>query len=233
MESMKDFEKELEESFKYMGDGAHSTDELVAWENLGKLMEEHTDIDVEILDTTRGGAICEVEGIRGFIPISRLSLDRIEAEDLPSWVGKTLSVRVITADMDEDELVLSATERLRELKENALSSKISEMKVGFVLEGEVGTIKDYGAFIDLDNGLSGLCHISQISEQRISHPTKVLKTGDRVRVKIIDIKDNKLSLSIKELEKDEREAEEQNFELPETESVGTSLGDLFKNLKLN
>jgi small subunit ribosomal protein S1 len=98
----------------------------------------------------------------------------------------------------------------------------------------VETIKDYGAFINLGKGLSGLLHVSQIVNRRIKTPSEVLKEGDKVKVKVIAVKDGKLSLSMKALEEDApaEEVEEVTFKLPESKEIGTSLGSLLKGLKL-
>ena len=102
-----------------------------------------------------------------------------------------------------------------------------------VLEGKVETIQPYGAFIDLGDGVSGLLHVSQISEKRIKTPEDVLKVGDTVKVKVIKTEDRKISLSIRALQADEEQAEaEEVYKLPETAPVTTSLGDLLKNIKL-
>ena len=96
------------------------------------------------------------------------------------------------------------------------------------------THQSYGAFVRLDNGLSGLVHISQISNQRIKSADQVLKVDDEVDVKVIGIKDGKISLSIKALIIEAEQAEEEPdevVEIPEAESIGTTLGDLFKNFK--
>ena len=100
-------------------------------------------------------------------------------------------------------------------------------------EGKVESIQPYGAFIDLGDGLSGLVHVSQISDKRIKSPDVVLKVGDTVKVKVIAIKDGKLSLSMKAL-KDvaAEEVREEKVVLPKSEELTTNLGELFKNIKL-
>ena len=95
------------------------------------------------------------------------------------------------------------------------------------MTGTVETLQTYGAFIRLENGLSGLVHVSQICEKRIKTPADVLKTGEEVNVKVIGIKDGKISLSIKVLIEPEEEVVEE-VEIPKSEEIGTSLGDLFK-----
>ena len=130
--------------------------------------------------------------------------------------------------------ILSAREILREKAAEERRAKISNVQVGFVTEGKVESIQPYGAFIDLGDGLSGLVHVSQISDKRIKTPDVVLKVGDTVKVKVIAIKDGKLSLSMKAL-KDvaAEEVREEKVVLPKSEELTTNLGELFKNLKLN
>lgn len=206
---------------------------LLAWDRLTQLKESQETITVKITGVTKGGAIAYVEGIRGFIPASKLSLSYVEEDQLPDWLNKTIEVRVITAEEEDQKLVLSAKEILREMAEKERAKKVSNVEVGLVTEGTVETLQPYGAFVDLGNGLSGLLHISQISQQRIKHPGAVLKEGQKVKVKIIGVKDGKISLSMKALEDvAAKEIEEEVFELPETESASTSLGSLFAKLKL-
>ena len=104
----------------------------------------------------------------------------------------------------------------------------------YLTEGTVESLQPYGAFVNLGNGLSGLVHISQISEKRIKHPSAVLAVGDKVKVKVIAVKDGKLSLSMKALQDvAAQEIEEEVYELPETEEATTTLGSLFANIKLS
>ena len=196
-ESMKDFEKELEESYKVMGDGEKDTDTLLAWEKIKELYAEQATLDVTVSGIVNKGVIALVEGIRGFIPASRLSLSHVD--DLNPWLGRELKVRIITADAENDKLVLSAREILKEQRDAEKKLKVAEIKEGEVLIGKVETIKDYGAFVDLGDGVSGLVHISQISLDRIKHPSVVLKEGQEVQVKVIGNKDGKISLSMKAL----------------------------------
>lgn len=204
---------------------------VLGWERLTQLLESQENIHVKISEAVKSGVVTFVEGIRGFIPASKLSLSYVE--DLDAWVGRDIEVRVITADPEERRLVLSAREILREKAEEERKLKISNVEVGLVTEGKVESLMPYGAFVDLGNGLSGLLHISQISQQRIKHPGAVLKEGQTVKVKIIAVKEDKISLSMKALEDvAAKEIEEEVFEMPKTEAATTSLGSLFKNIKL-
>ncbi|MBR6275206.1 MAG: S1 RNA-binding domain-containing protein [Lachnospiraceae bacterium] len=228
-ETMKDFEQMLEESYSLMGDGVHDTDELLAWRKAEELKASQENITVTVNEIVKGGVVADFEGIRAFIPVSKLSLERVE--DLNPFFGKEIEVRVFEVDMDEDKLILSAKEILKEKREVNKAKKISEVKVGEVFHGTVATIKDYGAFIDLGEGMSGLVHISQISHQRIKHPKVALKEGQEVDVKVIDVKDGKISLSIKALLDNPAEEEtEEEVVIPESKEIGTSLGDLFKGI---
>ncbi len=205
---------------------------VLGWERLRQLLASQENIHVKISEAVKSGVVVYVEGIRGFIPASKLSLDYVE--DLDAWVGRDLEVRVITADQAEGRLVLSAKEILREKAQEERKQMISNVEVGLVTEGTVESLMPYGAFVNLGNGLSGLLHISQISQQRIKHPGAVLKEGQTVKVKIIAVKDDKISLSMKALEDvAAKEIEEEVFEMPETEAATTSLGALFKNIKLS
>ena len=232
-ESMKDYEDLLETSYSLMGDGVHDTDTLLAWRRAEELKESQENITVTVTGVVKGGVVADFEGIRAFIPISKLSLERIETCD--PFLDKEIEVRVFEANMEEDKLILSAREILKERQELSRKKKLSDVKVGQVMHGTVATIKDYGAFIDLGDGMSGLVHISQIAHKRIKHPGVVLKEGQEVDVKVIEIKDGKLSLSIKALleNPEEQEPEADEIVLPVSEEIGTSLGDLLKGIKLD
>lgn len=229
METMKDFENELEASYKVMGDGEKDTDTLIAWEKIRALYEANETLDVTISGIVNKGVIALVEGVRGFIPASRLSLKRID--DLNPWLGKEVRVRIITADAEADKLVLSARELLKEAREEEKRQKIAGIEVGTVMTGKVETLQSYGAFVDLGDGISGMVHVSQIALERIKHPAVVLKEGQEVRVKVIGKKDGKISLSMKALLEKQREDDEVRVEIPKSERIGTSMGDLLKNLK--
>ena len=204
----------------------------VAWKKLQQYLEEKTVLDVKVGGVVKGGVVAYVEGIRGFIPASKLSLSYVE--NLEDWLNKEIQVQVITVEPEKKRLVLSARELLREKAAEERRAKISNVQVGLVTEGKVESIQPYGAFIDLGDGLSGLVHVSQISDKRNKTPDAVLKVGDTVKVKVIAIKDGKLSVSMKAL-KDvaAEEVREEKVVLPKSEELTTNLGELFKYIKLN
>ena len=208
------------------------SDQILSWELLEKYKEEETVLDVKITGIVNSGVIAYVEGIRGFIPASRLSLSYVE--NLEDWLFKSIQVRVITVEKASKKLVLSARELLREKTDEENRVKVSNVEIGLVTEGKVESLQPYGAFVNIGNGLSGLLHISQISQKKIKHPSALLAVNDTIKVKVIDIKDGKLSLSMKALEDvASQDVLEEEIELPQSESITTNLASLFANIKLD
>ena len=207
--------------------------EVLSWDVLEQMKEEKTDVTVKVSEAVNGGAVAYVEGIRGFIPASQLDLNYVE--EPADYVGKTLKVRVITVDQEREKLVLSAKEILKEQQKEEHDHKVAMIVPGTILEGTVESLQTYGAFIDLKDGLSGLVHISQICQKRIKKPSEVLKVGDKVKVKVLNTNDGKISLSIKAVAEEQEASEVEDFDtasFSSNESVGTSLGDLFAKLIL-
>ncbi len=236
-ETMADFEKELNASFVKVDTETVRTGEDVnanslSWEKLKRMLEEETVITGEITEVTKGGAVMVVEGIRGFIPTSRLALTYVEKPD--EYLNKTVSVRVIEADEEQDRLILSARELLREKEEQKRRERLNSFKAGDIVTGEVESVRDYGAFVRLAEGVSGLLHISQISSSRVKSVRAVLKEGDSVTARITKIEDGKISLSKRVLEEEriEKERADEPKEYSDGMEATTSLGSLLKGLKL-
>ena len=226
--SMDDFSKAVDESFDTFKD-----EDQEIWEKMKQYRDEKTVLTVTVDGVVNKGVISNQEGIRCFIPASRLALGHVA--DLNEYLGKEIQVRVTEVDQEKGRVILSAREILREKAEEEKKARIASVAVGTVMDGPVETLQPYGAFVKLENGLSGLVHVSQISHTRIKDPSVVLKVGDEVKVKVIALKDGKLSLSIKALEDDRAAREEdelRNVKLPKSEELTTSLGELFKNIKL-
>ncbi len=208
-----------------------SANQVLAWEKLLQYMKEETQLSVKISGVTNGGAIAYVEDIRGFIPASQLSLEYVE--DVNPWLHKTVNVKVITVDEEKNKLVLSAKAILKEEEKENHNRKVSMIIPGSILEGRVESIMPYGAFINLGEGLSGLVHISQICQKRIKSPAEVLKEGEKVKVKVLNTNDGKISLSMKALEEDMEADTIESFEYEAEGEATTSLGSLFANIKLD
>lgn len=210
--------------------------DVLAWEKLQEMLENETQVTVRIKESVPSGVVAYLEGIRAFIPASQLSTDYVE--DTDKWIGRDVTVQVITVDKEKNRLVLSGKVVARKQQEEERNHRIAMLVPGSVVEGTVESIMPYGAFINLGNGISGLVHISQISQKRIGSVHEVLKEGQKVKAKIINTNDNKVSLSMKALEEiipdDDVQTEEeaQAEEYISNENASTSLGSLLAGLKL-
>ncbi len=208
-------------------------DNILSWAILKDYMEQRKVLKVKIAQEVNSGVITYLEGIRAFIPASQLSLDYVN--DLTSYVGKELDVIVITVDEANDKLVLSGKELEKDKKEGEKKSKISRLQIGLVTKGVVEKIMPYGAFVVFGDGLSGLLHISQISNKRIKSPNEVIKEGEEVTVKITEVKDGKVSLSMKAVAEEahiEDTIEDVPFEYSTGGEAATGLGALLSKIKL-
>ncbi len=164
-------------------------------------LSEGVVVDARISGHNKGGLECEVNRIRGFIPISQVSLVRIE--DLEPYVGTTLQCVVTECNPQRQNLVLSHRAVLEREQQDAKEKLMQELEVGQVREGVVRRLQDFGAFVDL-GGVDGLVHISQLSWDRIRHPSEVLEEGQRVKVRIekIDPATGRIGLSYRDLLED-------------------------------
>lgn len=207
--------------------------DVLAWEKLKQMMEDGTTVNVRIKESVKAGVVAYLEGIRAFIPASQITSAYVENTE--SWVGKEIPVRVITVEEEREKLVLSGKAVALEAEAEERNHKISMIVPGTVMEGTVENLMPYGAFIDLGGGLSGLVHISQICERRIGKPSEVLKVGQKVKAKVLNTNDNKISLSMKALEEEMVDTEEvaDLAAYTNTESTGTSLGSLLAGLKFD
>ena len=233
-ETMEDFAKELEASYKEFDEHRNAYQDQEGpdaekWAELITMMQEKTVVNVKVKEAVKGGLVTYVGEIQGFIPASQISTQYVEK--LEDWVGKHLDVIAITVDPEKKKLVLSGKAVMKEKEEAEKAAKLAAVKVGAVVEGTVDSLKDYGAFVNLEGGLSGLLHVSQISKQRIKHQGVVLQEGQTVTVKITAVKDGKISLSMKALETEEK-VQEEVFDYKETGTAVTGLGALLKGLKL-
>ena len=207
--------------------------EELAWDKLQEAQKTKKVYHVKVAGAVNGGCVAYVEGVRGFIPASKLALEYVE--EPADYLNKELDVQVISVDEGAKRVVQSAKELLLAKVMEEKNKKINKYTVGTVMEGTVEQLKDYGAFVNIGDGITGLVHISQISDRRLKHPSQVLKEGDKVKVKIIKIENNKISLSIREAaELTSREVEEEGpAEYEDNGAAATGLGALLKGFKLN
>ncbi|MEK9160884.1 MAG: S1 RNA-binding domain-containing protein [Patescibacteria group bacterium] len=176
------------------------------WSEAEQAIASQAIYNLEVEEANKGGLILSWQGIKGFLPASQLNKDhypRVPEGDkekifgeLMKLTGKTLAVRIITADPKEAKLIFS--ERVGE-EEAEKANLVDKYQVGDVVDGEVTGAVDFGVFVKVEQGLEGLVHISELDWGLVEDPRVLFKVGDAVRVKVIEIKDGKISLSIKAL----------------------------------
>lgn len=186
------------------------------WDEISRAIDAGESVEVTAYDANRGGLLIELEGIRGFLPVSQLSAEhypRVGSADkdeilqrLNSLVGKPLTVRILDADRKANKLIFSEKEAIKE----GLSQRLEQLKVGDTVKGVVTGVVDYGAFVNVE-GIEGLVHISEISWERVNNPGDYVKVGDQIDAKIIAIDKDRLSLSIKQLQEDPWAKEVEKF----------------------
>ncbi len=180
--------------------------QALIWNEAEAAVKNQTVFSLLVKEANKGGLILEWQGVQGFLPASQLSAenyprvadgdkDKILSE-LNSLIGKFLSVVIITAEPKESKLIFS--EKSQQEKENK-EEKVSRYEVGDVLDGEVTGTVDFGVFVRVEDGLEGLVHISELDWGLVENPRTLYKNGDKVKVKVIEVKDDKISLSIKQL----------------------------------
>ncbi len=177
------------------------------WQKLKDLMESREIVATKILSANKGGLMVEINNVVGFLPVSQLSIEhypRVEEGDknrilgvLNSYVGQFFNVAVITADPEEEKLIVSE----KAVFEEEMANRLSSLKIGDTVTGSITGIVDFGVFIKFGE-LEGLVHISELAWQRIENPKDLFKVGDTVTAKIIAIEKGRVSLSIKQLQVD-------------------------------
>lgn len=204
-----------------------------AWQDLEEKQVKQEPLSTKILDANKGGLIVEINGINGFLPVSQLTNEhypRVEEgektkilEKLRSFIGTEMKVCVIDTDREGQKLIVSEKAAYAEEEKKF----ISELKVGDVIEGEVSGVVDFGAFVKFlppskngstneEDKLEGLVHISELAWQLIDNPREIVKTGDKVKARIIGIDDTRVSLSIKALQKDPWTMASEKYKVGET-----------------
>ena len=180
--------------------------QALIWAEAEEAVKRGTVLSLPVKEANKGGLIIEWQGIPGFLPASQLSADhypRVADGDrdkilssLMELVGQHLNVIMITADPKEHKLIFSE-KGLQEKEEK--EEKVGKYSVGNVVSGEVTGAVDFGVFVKLEPGLEGLVHISELDWGLVEDTRALYKVGDAVEVKIIEVKDDKISLSIKQL----------------------------------
>ncbi len=176
-------------------------DAIVSIEEVEAAFKDKTPLKVKVLDEVKGGLRIFYKGLNGFMPASLVSDSYVE--NLKDYAGKTLDALVEEFDDVQKKLIFSRKAYLKIQGDKNKKKLLQSLKPGDTVEGTVANIASYGAFIDL-GGLTGLCHISDLSHRRIDHPSEVVSIGDTVKVHVIrvDLKNEKISLSLKSKEED-------------------------------
>ena len=187
--------------------------DILVWDELKKDFQDQTVFRVKITEAVPAGVTGYVKGIRAFIPASQIALEYVE--DTDSYIGMTLEAVIITVEPKEKRLVLSSKMIARERAVVEKTKKIGRLSEGDIVEGDIERIESYGVFINIGEGLTGLCHISQITNRFIKSPKEIVKSGEHVRAKILKIEGDRISLSIKALLEDAPEETESSYEVPE------------------
>ena len=194
---------ENEEGFVELSLAAAGQD--VVWREAEELMNAKKTLNLKIIDANKGGLVLGWNGVQGFLPASQLRYGhypRVEGgdqekiyEELKKLIGETLAVTVIAVNQPENKLIFS--EKGAESQE--MKDIIAKYIVGSEIDGTVAGVVDFGIFIKIEEGLEGLAHISELDWGLVDDPNQFFKVGDKVRAKIISVKEGKFSLSVKAL----------------------------------
>jgi len=168
-------------------------DALKSWDEIIKAHEDKTPVKAIVVDVVNGGVIASAKGVRIFIPASQLS-DRF-VKDLNEFLKQTITIRIIEFNERRRKVVGSARVILEEEKQKVSKEFWENVEVGKVYDGVVKSLTDFGAFVDI-GGVDGLIHISELSWNRIKHPSEIVSVGDKVQVPILDIKKEKGKISL-------------------------------------
>lgn len=192
------------------------------WAEAEELVKKKTILDLPVKDANKGGLILEWQGIMGFLPASQLSGDhypRVEdgdkdkiLDELKKLTGEKLSVVMITAVPKEGKLIFSEKEHNQKEKEEI----VAKYRLGNIVEGEITGIVDFGAFMKIEEGLEGLIHISEMDWGLVDDPRKLFKVGEHLKAQIIEIKENKVSLSVKVLKENPWKGAEKKYKKGDT-----------------
>lgn len=177
------------------------------WSTLRQQMESREIVPTKILGANKGGLMIELNNVLGFLPVSQLSLEhypRVEDGDktkilqaLQSYVGTTFKVQIITADPEEEKLIVSE----KAVYEKEMEDRLSQLKMGNEIVGTITGVVDFGVFVKFGE-LEGLVHISELAWQRVENPKDLFRVGQEVKAKVIAVDRGRVSLSIKQLTPD-------------------------------
>ncbi len=199
---------ELEGEDGYVELSLNEASQDLIWQEARDLIKKKETISLAVVDANKGGLVLEWKKMKGFLPASQLKVGhypRVEGGDkdrildeLRKFVGTSLSVAIISIDPKEEKVIFSE----KGAESDELRAITSKYEVGQIIEGEVTGVVDFGIFIKLEDGLEGLCHLSELDWSLIENPNDHFKVGDKVKAKIIGIEGGRVSLSAKALKPD-------------------------------
>ena len=171
-----------------------------AWGQVEAKKDANEVIEGTVIEVVKGGLILDI-GLRGFLPASLVEMRRVR--DLQPYVGKVLEAKIIELDKNRNNVVLSRRQWLEETQSEVRSSFLSQLQKGQVRSGQVSSIVNFGAFVDL-GGVDGLVHVSELSWKHIDHPSEVVEVGQEVTVEVLDVdlERERVSLSLKATQED-------------------------------
>jgi small subunit ribosomal protein S1 len=188
------------------------------WDELQRVFDDQEIIEIVAYDANRGGLLVELEGIRGFLPVSQLAAGhypRVSGADkdeilqkLGALVNNPIRVRILDVSRKDNKLIFSEKEAVKD----DMQASFAKLKVGDAVEGIVTGVIDFGAFVNVD-GIEGLVHISEISWERVENPRDYVKVGETIKAKIIAIDKDRLSLSLKQMQEDPWLQEAKSFKV--------------------
>ena len=175
-----------------------------AWGRVEELAQSGNTVEGPVIEVVKGGLIVDI-GLRGFLPASLVELRRVR--DLDPYIGQNVVAKVIELDRNRNNVVLSRRAYLEEEQAEERTAFLDNLAEGQEREGVVSSVVNFGAFVDL-GGMDGLVHVSELSYQHVNHPSEVVKVGDKVSIKVLEVDRGRerISLSIKQTQSDPWEA---------------------------
>ncbi len=174
-----------------------------SWRRLQQQFETGDVLQAKVINYNKGGVLVNLDGVRGFVPASQVTgisrgPDAQKQSDMAKMVGGSLSLKIIEINRGRNRLILSERQAVQEVREARKDDILSALKEGDVREGTVTSITDFGAFVDI-GGADGLVHLSELSWSRVKHPAELLRVGDKVKVYVLNIDNDRkrIALSIK------------------------------------
>ncbi len=171
-----------------------------AWRRIEAAAESGEPVTGQVIEVVKGGLIIDL-GVRGFLPASLVDIRRVP--NLDDYLGQAIECKVIELNRSRNNVVLSRRAVLEEERKEVRQQILDRLQPGLVVEGQISNIVDFGAFVDLD-GIDGLIHISELSWSHVNHPSEILKIGETVQVKVLDIDRDRqrISLGLKQTQED-------------------------------